>query len=109
MRSRLLLLSLLLAALGCHKPPAPQVDPSVAAVEALRGKVELDEAKADKPIVAVDFRGSGVTDADLKVLEKLAALQALNLAGTKVTDAGCASSMFPRRPSRTRAWNSSTG
>jgi hypothetical protein len=62
----------------------------VAEIEKLGGKVTRDEASPGKPVIAVDLKGSTVTDAGLAYLAGLKRLQSLNLANTKVTEAGLA-------------------
>jgi hypothetical protein len=61
---------------------------AVEAIEMLGGQVTRDDKQPGKPVVAVVFRHSQVTDAGLKQLKELKSLQALDLSGTKVTDAG---------------------
>jgi hypothetical protein len=61
---------------------------AVEAIEKLGGQVTRDDKQPAKPVVAVVFRHSQVTDAGLKQLKELKSLQALDLYGTQVTDAG---------------------
>ena len=57
-------------------------------VESLRGRVERDGTKPDKPVVAVSLSGQ-VTDADLKELANFKHLNRLSLQlCAKLTDAG---------------------
>src|SRR5207249_701618 len=75
------------------KPPQDQADDAEAkAVEAitkLGGTVTRDDKLPGKPVIAVNLYGTKVTDAGLKELKHLKQLTSLNLAGTtQVTDAG---------------------
>ncbi|MCX6902286.1 MAG: hypothetical protein NTW03_02155, partial [Verrucomicrobia bacterium] len=71
--------------LGCGESQPAQ---AVAEITKLNGKVSLDENKPDKPVISVDFKGKGITDASLVHLKDLTGLQTLNLESNKVTDAG---------------------
>ena len=61
---------------------------SVAALAKLGAGIQRNEKQPGKPVVAVDLRGTEVTDAGLKDLAPLTHLQKLDLSVTKVTDAG---------------------
>ena len=58
------------------------------AIGAAGGKIIRNEKAADKAIVAVDFSGKKITDADLKHLGALPDLKALYLFNTPITDVG---------------------
>jgi tetratricopeptide (TPR) repeat protein len=57
-------------------------------VEMLGGRVRIDESQADKPVVAVNLRGTRVKDADLAMLQSLEQLQELDLGETEIGDSG---------------------
>jgi hypothetical protein len=57
-------------------------------VEKLGGRDTVDAKRSGKPVVAVDFINSWVTDAGLKRLKEFKSLQTLALSGIPVTDAG---------------------
>jgi len=59
-------------------------------IEKLGGKVRVDAQAAGKPVIAMDFKGLPVTDADMGLLEGLGQLRTLDLMNTPVTDAGLA-------------------
>src|SRR5262249_54117711 len=61
---------------------------TVKAIEKLGGTVTRDDEIAGKPVVGVDLGGTKITDADLKGLKELKALQTLVLRRTEVTDTG---------------------
>jgi hypothetical protein len=71
---------------------------AVKAVEKLGGRVTVDGKRPGKPVVAVDFSntnvtelvlaGPQITDVGLRELKELKSLQKLHVAQTKVTDAG---------------------
>jgi hypothetical protein len=63
-------------------------DKAVQFVEKLGGRVTRDNKASGKPVVAVNLGGTKVTDAGLKELAPLKNLTELYLTGTKVTDAG---------------------
>src|SRR5262249_18133567 len=58
------------------------------ALTKLGSKITLDENAPGKPVVGVDLRGSAANDADLAGLKALPKLRGLNLGATGVTDAG---------------------
>jgi internalin A len=60
----------------------------IKAVEALGGKVTVDDKQPGKPVVGVNLDESKVTDNDLKQLKEFKKLQTLSLDSTKITDAG---------------------
>src|SRR5262249_12037426 len=61
---------------------------TVKAIEKLGGTVTRGDEIAGKPVVDVNLDSTEVTDADLKGLKELKALQTLVLRRTKVTDTG---------------------
>ena len=61
---------------------------AIAAIGQLGGEVTVDEKKPGKPVIAVSFNNTKVTDTELAHLKGLISLQNLNLQDTKVTDAG---------------------
>ena len=61
---------------------------AVKTVEKFGGKVTRDEKAPGRPVVAVDFNRSSVTDAGLKELKDLKQLRSIDLCHTKVTDEG---------------------
>lgn len=69
-------------------------DRTIAEVERLGGKVELDEALPAKPIIKIDLHSTQITDADLSFLVRankdLMQLRYLDLRLTKIGDAGVA-------------------
>lgn len=93
-------------------PPRPAVEANaVAAIQKTGGRVEIDEQKPGRPVVAVHFGPktadadlaelkafpklaslelymTGITDRGLEQVNGLTGLQKLNLSQTKVTDAG---------------------
>ena len=60
----------------------------VAAIEQQGGKVQFDENAPGRPICAIDFSNSKISDEGLANLDRLPQLKVLTLSGTKVTDAG---------------------
>lgn len=85
----------LLAVTGGSRAGAVSIkDKLVAEVTRLGGKVDLDEARPDKPIIKVDLHSTPVTDAELKVLAEsknvLRGLRYLDLRLTHIGDAGAA-------------------
>jgi Leucine-rich repeat (LRR) protein len=71
------------------KEPGADQATAIAEIRRGRGVVRLDETRPGKPIVAVDLKKTEVTDAGLECLVKnLTQLQHLELAFTRVTDAG---------------------
>lgn len=97
MNFRMLCISiLLLMTLGqaaqANTPDASSKDRVIAEVERLGGKVELDEALPDKPIVKIDLHSTQVTDVDLAFLNHdrkgLRELRYLDLRLTHIGDAG---------------------
>src|SRR5262249_26075551 len=89
MTQRLALLTtcLLLAAGPLYADDAE--DTAAKAVEKLGGKVTRDDKDPAHPVGAVSLPGTPVTDAGLKELAAVKALQTLDLSGCpKVTDAG---------------------
>jgi len=75
---------------GVPGRPTDEKEAKVAeAIEKLGGRITtLTTVKSERVVFKVDFRGSKVTDADLKQLKDLKNLQSLYLGNTKVTDAG---------------------
>ncbi len=92
----LILFSALLLLTGCRSPNESETTADEAEVKAEQaiksngGEVIRDEELKGKPIVCVRLRD--VTDAGLKDLSALKDLQVLDLARSKVTDAGLRSS-----------------
>jgi hypothetical protein len=81
-------LSLTVVRWGWAVEPNAEQKKAVAEVHKLGGKVQIDDKRPGKPVIAVDLRGCNVTDGGLKHLRRLTELQRLNLRDTKVTDAG---------------------
>ncbi len=71
MHSRCLTLALSLAPILCcaAEPNADQAR-AIAEIEKLGGKVGVDEKSPEKPVLSVDLRGTGVTDAGVQGLQK---------------------------------------
>jgi Leucine-rich repeat (LRR) protein len=62
---------------------------AIARIEKLGGAVELDEQRPGKPVIKVDLRRTKVTDADLEILKAFTQLRSLILLSLLgVTDAG---------------------
>jgi internalin A len=74
------------------RPPNPSNDrrdlKAVELIQSIGGSVVRAEGKDNPGVVAVDFSGTRVTDADLKCLMELKDLESLNLSGTAVSNAG---------------------
>jgi Leucine-rich repeat (LRR) protein len=69
----------------------PDERDSVDKIEKLGGAFRVDPKKPNNPVIEVDLRNTGVTDADLQLLKDLPDLRVLILGGpqgTKVTDKG---------------------
>jgi hypothetical protein len=82
-------------ALAAEQPPPAIPAPGkatpeqiVAAVKALGGSATIDAGNVYRPVVTVDLRHKGVSDAQLELLRATPALRSLNLSGTRVTDEG---------------------
>ena len=73
---------------GWAAGPNPEQAQAMAEIRKLGGKVTVDEKSPDKPAVSVDLAGTKVTDAGLEHLKGLGQLQELRLAATDVTDKG---------------------
>lgn len=73
-------------ATGAHAGP----DESIEAIKKAGGKVERDDAAADKPVVAVYLAGAQEADAALTNLTGLDAVRKVTLNGSKITDVGLA-------------------
>ena len=63
---------------GTVQPNTEQAE-AIAAIEKSGGKVTVDEKAPDKPVIAVDFQHTHVTDAGLEPLRVLPKLQTLTL------------------------------
>lgn len=75
--------------IGCQRPPGnPGEAAAIAAIEKLGGRIEVDEARADKPVIKVYLHSTAVKDTDLSHIEQLQHLQSLFLGKTQITDAG---------------------
>lgn len=68
----------------------PRQAQAIAEIEALGGKVTVDEKSPDKPVIGVSLRHLDVTDVGLVCLKDLPHLQLLDLDHTRVTDVGLA-------------------
>ena len=69
----------------------PDERDSVDKIAKLGGRFRVDPEKPNNPVIEVDLRNTGVTDADLQLLKDLPDLRVLILGGTqgtKVTDKG---------------------
>jgi hypothetical protein len=77
-----------LAAWTYFRHPGPSR--AVAAIEALGGRVLVDETDPDRPVVAVDLTATAATDTDLELVASLPTVKRLYLGGTDVTGAGLA-------------------
>jgi hypothetical protein len=86
----LLIIVALFVALSVQAQTPTKKQQTIAAIEKLGGKVELNENLSGKPIVKVDFHNTQITDTDLKLLKKLSELRNLDLRFTKIGDAGMA-------------------
>jgi hypothetical protein len=82
-------------ALAAEQPPPAIPAPGkatpeqiVAAVKALGGTATIDAGNVYRPVVAIDLRHKGVSDAQLELLRATPSLRSLNLSGTRVTDEG---------------------
>ena len=88
----------LIAVVGCdntHTPgqpiiPAPVIvhEPEITELDQVKRYFQVDEARPDKPVVAVMLSNSQATDVALKHLKDLPAIEVLGLNNTKITDAG---------------------
>lgn len=77
------------AVVGCQPSPGnPGEAAAIAAIEKLGGRIEVDEARTDKPVIKVYLYSTAVKDVDLSHLEQLQHLQSLFLGKTQITDAG---------------------
>lgn len=65
-------------------------DEAAAAIRALGGTLELEEARSGKPVQRVDLHGTAVTDDDVAKLAAFPELRVLDLRGTRVSDRGLA-------------------
>ena len=83
----LLTWSLIAADVQAQTAKESQAD-AVAAIKKLGGRVAFDKRKPGKPVVTVILSGPKVTDAGLVHLKGMTNLRVLDLAYTKVTDAG---------------------
>src|SRR6058998_2388666 len=63
---------------------------AVAEIHKVGGRLEVDQNRSGKPVVAVNLRCTQITDIGLAHMHALTELEALNLGGTKVTDLGLA-------------------
>jgi hypothetical protein len=94
----LVAVGLALAASNCSRRPPPEdkvvavlgdaVDGAAAAIQKLGGTAEIEEGPPGRAIVTVDLHGTGVSDADLVVLERLSELRKVDLRLTKIGDDG---------------------
>ena len=84
-----LMLTLSLASILCRgaDPNADQAR-TIAEIEKLGGKVTVKENGADKRVIEVNLAKTKVTDAGLEHLKGLTQLQSLNLVYANVTDTG---------------------
>ena len=78
---------MLLVVTGALHADQPE-DRSVAAIEALGGRVNRNDQGPRAPVIRVDLSSTKATDNDLKALATLKDLQWLTLSQTVVTDAG---------------------
>jgi len=85
-----LVLGSLLAATpsGWAAEPSPEQAKAIAEIRKLGGTVRVFEDRPRTPVIVVDLRGNGVTDAGVVHLQGLSQLQHLSLWDTQVTDAG---------------------
>lgn len=80
---------LTLLVLTCKGLRADETEDNVVrAIAKLGGSVSRDEKTEAKPVIAVDFVGTKVTDAGLRDLAALKSLRRLYLGDTPVTNAG---------------------
>lgn len=75
---------------GQHRPDdnPPAEATAVEILTKLGGKITRDETSPGRPVITVDLRSAGVTDAALEHLTGMTQLQMLDLDNTPVTDAG---------------------
>src|SRR5262245_22193041 len=80
---------------GCGRNDRP-ANPTIAAIEKLHGRVEVDDKLPGRPVVAVNFDAKGggtfrpgvVTDDALDLVQGFDQLRSLNLSFTDISDAG---------------------
>lgn len=73
--------------------PAPDnrtTNAIIANLKKIGGKIEVDMAKPDQPVLAVDLTGTKITDDHLALLSGLTTLRSLMLVSTTVGDSGLA-------------------
>ena len=85
----LLMPGLVLAPVLCRAAePAADQARAVAAIQELRGTIEVDEKSPDKTVVGAVLRGPDTTDAAMEYIAGFTRLKRLYLDDTEVTDAG---------------------
>jgi hypothetical protein len=77
---------------GPHYPVAwrGSSDPIILRIMQLRAQPIFARDSGEREIVGLDFRNSAITDADLRLFNKLPHLETLDLFGTQITDIGLA-------------------
>ena len=73
---------------GWAAEPTTDQEKAVAAIEALQGKVVIDEKSPGKPVISVEIRNIEANDAILAHLKGLTELQTLVLRAPQVGDGG---------------------
>jgi hypothetical protein len=79
-----------LLVLGATSPGCIQTspDPTLAEIQRVGGKFEIDETAPGRPLVSVDLSFTPITDTGLKHLRGSTSLEEVYLCGTGITDVG---------------------
>jgi hypothetical protein len=87
-----LAIAILLSSVAAGRTAQPRSgeEEAIDEIQELGARIAFDEENPAKPVIAVNFYGTKVTDAGLESLKDLTQLQRLQLGDTNVTDAGLA-------------------